>query len=104
MEPLLLARRGGPPSPKDLGDQCEIVIVSLPTLAAFRAAVIGPEGLAGGRALKVLLNTCTVGVPFLREVESALAPNRVTIVDRGRGQTGVTTKGLSVSALISPAP
>jgi 3-hydroxyisobutyrate dehydrogenase-like beta-hydroxyacid dehydrogenase len=31
--------------------------------------------------MKVLLNTCTVGVPFLREVEAALAPNGVTIVD-----------------------
>src|SRR6202035_173768 len=63
MEPLLLrqARRGA--SPKDVGEPCEIVAVSLPTLAAFRAAVLGPEGLAAGRAMKVLLNTCTVGVP-----------------------------------------
>ena len=71
MEPLLLrqARRAG--SPKDVGDQCEIVVVSLPTLAAFRAAVLGPEGLAAGQAMKVLLNTCTVGVPFLRGGRSA---------------------------------
>jgi hypothetical protein len=30
---------------------------------------------------KVLLNTCTVGVPFLREIEAALAPQGVKIVD-----------------------
>jgi 3-hydroxyisobutyrate dehydrogenase-like beta-hydroxyacid dehydrogenase len=81
MQPLLLRQARRASSPKDVGDQCEIVAVSLPTLAAFRAAVLGPEGLAAGRSLKVLLNTCTVGVPFLREVEAALAPNGVMIVD-----------------------
>src|SRR5437763_7133016 len=62
MEPLLLRQARRAASPKDVADQCEIVAVSLPTLAAFRAAVLGPEGLAQGRAMKVLLNTCTVGV------------------------------------------
>ena len=81
MEPLLLRQARRAASPRDVGDQCETVVVSLPTLAAFRAAVLGPEGLAAGRAIKVLLNTCTVGVPFLREVEAALAPSGVTIVD-----------------------
>jgi 3-hydroxyisobutyrate dehydrogenase-like beta-hydroxyacid dehydrogenase len=46
-------RRGA--SPKELADQCEIVLVSLPTLAAFRAAVLGAEGLANGRAMQVLV-------------------------------------------------
>src|SRR5947209_18461782 len=76
MEPLLLRQARRAVSPRDLGDQCEIVAVSLPTLAAFRAAVLGPEGLAAGSAIKVLLNTCTVGVPFLREVRAAASPRR----------------------------
>src|SRR5207248_9160374 len=81
MEPLLTrqARRAG--SPKEIGDNCEIAVVSLPTLAAFREAVLGPAGLAAGAALKVLLNTCTVGVPFLREIEAALAPSGIAVVD-----------------------
>src|SRR3954471_12887856 len=81
MEPLLLRQARRAVSPRDLGDQCEIVAVSLPTLAAFRAAVLGPEGLVAGRAIKVLLNTCTVGVPFLREIEAALAPKGIAIID-----------------------
>jgi len=61
MRPLLerQARRAG--SPQELGDRSEIVFVSLPTLAVFRAAVLGPNGLIHGGALKVLVNTCTVG-------------------------------------------
>jgi 3-hydroxyisobutyrate dehydrogenase-like beta-hydroxyacid dehydrogenase len=92
-------------SPKDIGDQCETVVVSLPTLAAFRAAVLGPEGLAAGRAMKVLLNTCTVGVPFLREVEAALAPNGVTIVDCpiSGGPAGARAGTLSVMVSGDPA-
>src|SRR5690348_4355669 len=105
MEPLLLrqARRAG--SPRDLADQCEIVAVSLPTLAAFRATVLGPEGLAAGRAMKVLLNTCTVGVPFLREIEAALAPNGVTIVDCpiSGGPAGARAGTLSVMVSGDPA-
>jgi 2-hydroxy-3-oxopropionate reductase len=105
MEPLLLRQARRAASPRDIGDQCETVVVSLPTLAAFRAAVLGPEGLAAGRAMKVLLNTCTVGVPFLREVEAALAPNGVTIVDCpiSGGPAGARAGTLSVMVSGDPA-
>jgi 3-hydroxyisobutyrate dehydrogenase-like beta-hydroxyacid dehydrogenase len=105
MEPLLLRQARRAASPKDVGDQCETVVVSLPTLAAFRAAVLGPESLAAGRAMKVLLNTCTVGVPFLREVEAALAPNGVTIVDCpiSGGPAGARAGTLSVMVSGDPA-
>ena len=81
MGSLLLHQARRAASPKELADQCEIVFVSLLTLAAFRAAVLGTDGLASGGAMQVLVNTCTVGVPFLREVETAVAPKGVKIVD-----------------------
>ena len=37
------ARRAN--SPRELADRCEIVFVSLPTLAAFREVAFGAEGL-----------------------------------------------------------
>jgi 3-hydroxyisobutyrate dehydrogenase-like beta-hydroxyacid dehydrogenase len=73
------ARRAN--SPRELADRCEIVFVSLPTLAAFREVAFGAEGLAGGKAMKLLVNTCTVGVPFVREIEQGLATRGVTVVD-----------------------
>jgi 3-hydroxyisobutyrate dehydrogenase-like beta-hydroxyacid dehydrogenase len=81
MAPLLGRQARRAASPKALGDQCETVFVSLPTLAAFRAAVLGPEGLIHGAALKILVNTCTVGPPFLREVEAAMTARGVAVVD-----------------------
>ena len=105
MEPLLLRQAKRAASPRDLGDQCEIVAVSLPTLTAFRAAVLGPEGLVAGRAIKVLLNTCTVGVPFLREIEAAFAPKGIAIIDCpiSGGPAGARAGTLSVMVSGDPA-
>jgi hypothetical protein len=33
----------------------------------------GAEGLADGKAMKLLVNTCTIGVPFVDEIENATA-------------------------------
>jgi 2-hydroxy-3-oxopropionate reductase len=78
MRPLLerQARRGV--SPRDLADRCEIVFVSLPTLAAFREVMSGADGLAQGTTMTLLVNTCTVGVPFVREIERAMAARPIS--------------------------
>jgi 3-hydroxyisobutyrate dehydrogenase-like beta-hydroxyacid dehydrogenase len=81
MRPLLERQARRAASPKDLADGCDIVFVSLPTLAAFRSVVFGADGLARGKALKLLINTCTVGVPFVKEIEEAMAAQGVTVVD-----------------------
>jgi 2-hydroxy-3-oxopropionate reductase len=81
MQPLLDRQARRAASPKDLADQCDIVFVSLPTLAAFRAVAFGDDGLVHGSAMKLLVNTCTVGVPFVKEIEAAMAARSVTLVD-----------------------
>src|SRR3954468_2195765 len=81
MRPLLERQARLASSPRDLADRCEIVFVSLPTLAAFREAAFGDNGLAKGAAMKLLVNTCTVGVPFVREIQEAMAARGVTVVD-----------------------
>jgi 3-hydroxyisobutyrate dehydrogenase-like beta-hydroxyacid dehydrogenase len=81
MRPLLERQARKADSPKDLADKCETVFVSLPTLAAFRAVVFGDNGLAQGRAMKLLVNTCTVGVPFVDEIVKAMAEMGVAVVD-----------------------
>ena len=105
MEPLLMRQARRAASPKEIGDQCEIAVVSLPTLAAFREAVLGPEGLAADGAINLLLNTCTVGVPFLREVEAAVAPRGIAIVDCpiSGGPAGARAGILSVMVSGDPA-
>jgi 2-hydroxy-3-oxopropionate reductase len=105
MQPLLQRQARQATSPKQLAEQCEIVFVSLPTLEAFRAVVFGDNGLLQGRAMKILVNTCTVGVKFLREVETAMAGNGVTIVDCpiSGGPPGARAGTLSVMVSGDPA-
>lgn len=80
MTPLLerQARRAG--SPQALADACETVVVSLPTLAVFREAVIG-SGMLSGKAIKTLVNTCTVGGAFSQEIEAACAAKGIVLID-----------------------
>ena len=98
MLPLLQRQAGRAASPKELADRCKVVFISLPTLAAFRSAVLGDNGLLHGSALNILVNTCTVGVPFLREIVSAMAARGVTVVDCpiSGGPEGARTASLSV--------
>lgn len=81
MQPLLERQARRAAALQELADRCEIVFVSLPTLAAFREAALGPNGLVQGSAIKVLVNTCTVGVPFVQEIERAMAARGVAVVD-----------------------
>ncbi len=81
MLPLLERQARRATSAKELADTCDTVIVSLPTLEIFRHALSGPDGLLAGKALKTLVNTCTVGVTFIREIETECAAAGVTVID-----------------------
>jgi 3-hydroxyisobutyrate dehydrogenase-like beta-hydroxyacid dehydrogenase len=105
MQPLVERQARKATSPKDLADQCEIVFVSLPTLAAFRAVAFGPDGLIHGDKMKLLVNTCTIGVPFVKEIEQAMASRGVTVVDCpiSGGPPGARAGTLSVMVSGDPA-
>ena len=81
MLPLLERQARRAASARELADACDTVIVSLPTLEIFRHALSGPDGLLAGKALKTLVNTCTVGVTFIREIETECAAAGVTVID-----------------------
>jgi 2-hydroxy-3-oxopropionate reductase len=104
MRPLLerQARRAG--SAKEVADACETVFVSLPTLGALRRVVLEPGGLVDGTAIKLLVNTCTVGVPMTREMEAALAARGIGLVDLpiSGGPEGARAGTLSIMASGAP--
>ena len=81
MRPLLERQARRATSPKELADICDTVIVSLPTLEIFWHALSGPDGLLAGKALTTLVNTSTVGGPFVRKVETECAATDVTVID-----------------------
>ena len=105
METLLERQAARAESPKDLADRCETVFVSLPTLAAFEAVAFGPNGLTAGKKMKLLVNTCTIGVPFVRKIEEAMTAQGVTVVDCpiSGGPPGARAGTLSVMVSGDPA-
>ena len=105
MRPLLERQARRAASPKELADACDIVVVSLPTLKVFRQAMGGPDGLLAGKAIKTLVNTCTVGGTFLAEVEQACASAGVTVVDApiSGGPAGARAGTLAIMVSGDPA-
>jgi 2-hydroxy-3-oxopropionate reductase len=105
MRPLLERQARPAASPKELGDACDTVVISLPTLETFRAALSGPDGLLWGKALKTLVNTCTVGIPFIEEIEQACASAGVSVIDApiSGGPAGARAGTLAVMVSGQPA-
>ncbi|MGE0701294.1 MAG: NAD(P)-dependent oxidoreductase [Hyphomicrobiaceae bacterium] len=81
MRPLIERQARRAATPKELADACDTVVISLPTLAIFRRALEGENGLLAGKAMKTLINTCTVGSPFVKEVSELCQSNTVTVID-----------------------
>jgi 3-hydroxyisobutyrate dehydrogenase-like beta-hydroxyacid dehydrogenase len=105
MRPLVERQARPAASPKELADGCDTVVVSLPTLDAFRAVLSGPDGLLWGKALKTVVNTCTVGVAFTEEIVEACAAARVTVIDApiSGGPAGARAGTLAVMVSGQPA-
>ena len=105
MRPLLERHARQAASPKELADTCDTVIVSLPTLEIFQSALSGPDGLLAGKAMKTLVNTCTVGGPFVRRVETECAATDVTVIDApiSGGVGGARAGTLAVMVSGNPA-
>ncbi len=105
MQPLL--KKGAKPaaSPRDMADQCEIVIISLPNVGAFRAVIAGEQGIVHGKAAKYVVNTCTVGMKAVREMADVLAKKNIVMVDCpiSGGVPGATAGTLSVMVSGDPA-
>jgi len=105
MRPLLERQARRAASPRELADSCDTVIVSLPTLEIFQHALSGPDGLLAGKALKTLVNTCTVGGPFIRQIETECAASDVTVIDApiSGGVAGAEAGTLAVMVSGNPA-
>lgn len=98
---------GGKPagSPREVADEAEIVLCSLPTAAVVEHVVRGESGLIGGRAMRAFVELSTVGRPAARATAAALAAAGVGYVDApvSGGVAGAEAGTLAVMAA-GPAP
>jgi 3-hydroxyisobutyrate dehydrogenase-like beta-hydroxyacid dehydrogenase len=90
-------------SPKDLADQAEIVISCLPSIEVSRKVSFGPGGVIEGGAVKIYVETGTVGTAAMIEIGEALAKAGIATIDGpvSGGQAGAD-KGTLSTILAGP--
>jgi 3-hydroxyisobutyrate dehydrogenase-like beta-hydroxyacid dehydrogenase len=88
------------PSPRDVAERAETVLVSLPTPDVVREVACGADGLANGGALRTYVDLSTTGAEVAREVAAALAARSVDVVDApvSGGVAGAVARTLAVMA------
>lgn len=98
LAPLLERQAQQASSGKDLADKSEIVICSLPSNNAIRAAVLGEGGLIEGSKMRIFVNACTTGSPFATEISEALAAKGIATLEApiSGGPPGARAGTLSV--------
>ena len=98
LAPLLERQAQQASSGKDLADKSEIVICSLPSNNAIRAAVLGEGGLIEGSKMRIFVNACTTGSPFAIEISEALAAKGIATLEApiSGGPPGARAGTLSV--------
>jgi 3-hydroxyisobutyrate dehydrogenase-like beta-hydroxyacid dehydrogenase len=70
-ELVRLGARAGE-SAQQIGDEADLVFSSLPTPAIVKAVLIGPQGIADGKRVKILADLSTIGPRTAVEIYDAL--------------------------------
>ncbi|MEY2660012.1 MAG: hypothetical protein RLZZ123_1184 [Pseudomonadota bacterium] len=78
----------GADSPVAVSEQCQGVITSLPTPAAFHAVMTGPKGLIEARQGTVVADTCTLGLDDKLAAHQALSERGIRLLDCPVSGTG----------------
>ena len=87
-------------SPRDLADVCEIVLASMPSREASLEVALGVRGVIGGKALRVYIETSTVGSNAIQTIASGLRARGIGLVDApvSGGPQGARAGTLAVPA------
>ena len=87
-------------SPRELASRVDVVLLSLPTPAAVRAVVEGPQGLAAGGRARLVVDLSTTGPATAVAAARSLAARHVAFVDApvSGGVTGAAKGTLAIMA------
>ena len=99
LEPLVSAGAVEWPSPRALGEVCDVVLLSLPDPSISRQVILGPEGLVHGLAAgATVVGMSTDGIEAVREFQAALAARHIRFVDCpvGKGPTAAAAGELAL--------
>lgn len=89
-------------SAAEVADHARLVMVCLPSLEVARSVLLGDQGVANGRACKVLFDLSTTGPAFAREMRDAMEAKGIDYLDSpitgnvttaGNGRLGLMCSG-----------
>ncbi len=91
-------------SAKEVADAADIVFVCLATLAAHHDVILGENGIAAGKAVRICVITSTTGPALVREMAAALAGRNITIVDAPMTGGRIRAAEGTLTVMLSGAP
>lgn len=68
-------------SPREVADRASVVIACLPSPFASRQVALGEDGVCFGRAVRIYIETSTIGVTACKEIERGMADRSIRMVD-----------------------
>jgi 3-hydroxyisobutyrate dehydrogenase-like beta-hydroxyacid dehydrogenase len=68
-------------STREVVDTCEIVFACLPTTDVCKSVALGADGVAGGRKVRIYVETSTFGGKTATEIAEGLAAKNITLLD-----------------------
>ncbi len=69
------------PTPRALADECEVIVASMPSREASLDVATGSSSVAGGRALRVYVETSTLGSATIECIAEALCARGIGMLD-----------------------
>jgi 3-hydroxyisobutyrate dehydrogenase-like beta-hydroxyacid dehydrogenase len=68
-------------TPRELADRCAVIVSSLPSIEASLSVAIGDSGVIHGKALKVYVETSTLGSATIEKIAQTLREKGIGMVD-----------------------
>jgi 3-hydroxyisobutyrate dehydrogenase-like beta-hydroxyacid dehydrogenase len=81
LEPLVALGAQVCADPRALADRCEVVIASMPSREASLAVALGERGVIGGSALRVYVETSTLGSAIIDRIANELRNKGIGLID-----------------------
>ncbi len=81
LEALLAKGATAAATPREVADRAEIVFACLPSQKISRAVAYGDTGVVGGKAIRIYIESSTIGQPTVVAIADALAAANIAVLD-----------------------
>ncbi|TPQ26631.1 NAD(P)-dependent oxidoreductase [Cupriavidus pinatubonensis] len=87
-------------TPKELADRCAVILASMPSLQASQEVALGETGVIHGTAVRVYIETSTLGSVVIQKIAEGMQANGVGMIDApvSGGPSGARAGTLAIMA------